>query len=282
MKQSKTAVLGTGDVDEPIGEAFLRYVERHRPRRGPFLLYSSWFDRRQQELTPDACLATFESLQQNLLDPYKLSLDAFLVDDGYQKRDSLWETATQWPDGLTPLASKLRENGSNLGIWMPLNGLGLDPSFGQKQGWKLAHFEEKNFYSLADEKYLSAVRGVINRWIDREQITCIKHDFNFFEATLDDGPTNPHARREAITDGTIRLLEETRRKKPTIFLSLTSGVNLSPWWLWYADTLWMGYGDYNHDKTFAQSTSRQEEMTYRDEKLYRRLRVENVALPPAR
>ncbi len=281
VKQSKTAIIGASEVDEPIDEAFLRYVDQHRPRRGPFLLYSSWFDRRNQELTPNACLSTFESLLQNLLLPNKLSLDAFLVDDGYQKRESLWETAPQWPNGLTPLASTLRVKGSNLGIWMPLNGLGLDPSFGQKQGWKLAHFEEKYFYSLADEKYLSAVRGVIDRWIDQEQITCIKHDFNFFEATLDDGPTSINARREAITEGTIRLLQETRLKKPGIFLSLTSGVNLSPWWLWYADTLWMGYGDYNHDRSFPQATSRQEEMTYRDEKLYRRLRIENVALPPS-
>jgi hypothetical protein len=281
VKQSKTAVLGSGAENEPIREAFLRYVDQHRPRRGPFLLYSSWFDRRQHELTPEACLSTFDSLQKNLLAPYGLTLDAFLVDDGYQKRDSLWQTAPQWPGGLASLAIQLQKKGSHLGIWMPLNGLGLDPSFGQKQGWKLAHFEDKNFYSLADEKYLSAIRGVIDQWIDNEQITCLKHDFNFFDAILDDGPATPDTRREAITDSTIRLLEETRRKRPGIFLSLTSGVNLSPWWLWYADTLWMGYGDYNHDRSFAQSTSRQEEMTYRDEKLYRRLRIENVPIPPS-
>jgi hypothetical protein len=122
---------------------------------------------------------------------------------------------------------------------------------------------------------------VIDRSIEENDLACIKHDFNVLDPTLDSPGTPPEIIREKIVDATIRLLSGTRAKRPGIFLSVTSGINLSPWWLWHADALWMGHGDYNHDWSFPQSTDRQAEMTYRDEKLYRRLHIERVPLPPS-
>jgi hypothetical protein len=279
---SPQAVLGLAEVNEPVGEAFLRYVQQNRPRRGPFLLFSSWFDSRGEDLTPTACEKLFQSLHENLLIPFELSLDTFLVDDGYQDPQTLWQPGSRWPDGFRPLVAELERKGSHLGVWMPLNGLGLDPSQGPRRGWSLAKWDDKTFFSLADPTYEKSLRQVIDQFIDRDQITCLKHDFNFFAARTKEGQDPAiDTTFESITDATIRLLDGTRAKKPGIFLSLTSGTPLSPWWLWHADALWMGHGDYNLDWSFPQSTARHAEMTYRDEKLYRRLRIEKVPLPPS-
>jgi hypothetical protein len=280
--RSKTAVIGTGQPDQPIDQAFINYIQENRPRRGPFLLFSSWYDRRSRDLTPHACIQLFDGLQKNLLKPYQLRLDTFLVDDGYQNPQSLWQPGTDWPEGFRPLADHLQKNGSNLGIWMPLNGLGLNPTHGKELGWTLAQWDDKLFYSLADPTYEKALRQVIDQHIEQSAITCLKHDFNFFHArTQTPSDFQIETNEESITDATIRLLDGTRARKPSIFLSLTSGAPLSPWWLFHADTLWMGHGDYKLDWSFPQSTHRQAEMTYRDEKLYRRLRIEKVLIPPS-
>ena len=279
---SKTAVFGTKTERLRVDEQFQRYLESIRRPARSYLLYASWFDRRDQELTPTASASNFQSLKKNLLDPFQISLDAFLVDDGYQNEDSLWQAGRSWPDGFDPLRHQLEAGGSHLGLWLPLNGRGLNTSFGGKKGWKKAR-HTKAFYWLPDPNYQAALRDVLAKYIRETKVTCFKHDFNFFNASSDDParPSTPRHNKEAIVDATLDLLQFERGENEKLFLSVTSGLWPSPWWLIHADAIWMGYGDFDHEWTFPQMGDREAEMTYRDDKLYRRIRVERAQIPIA-
>ena len=279
---SKTAVIGTRTGSLRIEEQFERYVESIRRPPRSLLMYAGWFDRRKDELTPTACAAVFESLKKNLLDPYHIKLDTYLVDDGYQKPDSLWQAGESWPGGFDPFRDQLEAGGSHLGLWLPLNGRGLDTSWGIAQGWKKAA-HEKSFYWLPDAKYQAALRDVLTKYVRDSRVVCFKHDFNIFDGSSNDRarPSTERHNKEAIVDATLELLEFERGLNKDLFLSVTSGLWPSPWWLTHADAIWMGYADYDHDWSFPQAGDREAEMTYRDDKMYRRIRVERAQFPIA-
>lgn len=277
---SKTAVLGAKSPSITIEESFQRYVSTIRQPVRSYLLFATWFDRRAKDLSAENCISAFRQLKKELLDPFEIKLDSFLVDDGYQNPDSLWQPGSLWPAGFVPLRDELESNGSHLGLWLPLNGRGLNASWGAKQGWREAR-HRKPFYWLPDSKYQSALRDVMSEYIRETRINCFKHDFNFFDASSDDPsrPATPRHHREAIVDATLELLSFERGLNDDLFLSVTSGLWPSPWWLMYANAIWMGHGDYDHDWSFPQSSDREAEMTYRDDKIYRRIRLEKAQFP---
>jgi len=277
---SQTSVIGARKEPLTIEESFQRYVSTIRRPARSHLLFATWFDRRAGELTPANCSAAYRLLKKELLEPYGITLDSFLVDDGYQNPDSLWQANSLWPDGFAPFRDELEAGGSHLGLWLPLNGRGLNSRWGKNQGWREAK-HKKPFYWLPDPKYQSALHGVLENYVNETRINCFKHDFNFFDASSDDPtrPSTPRHHREAIVDATLEILSFERSMKQELFLSVTSGLWPSPWWLMHADAIWMGHGDYDHDWSFPQLSDREAEMTYRDDKIYRRIRLENAQFP---
>ena len=45
-------------------------------------------------------------------------------------------------------------------------------------------------------------------------------------------------------ESVIDKCQAVRKKNPNIFLNITSGTWLSPWWVQYANTIWMQGADY--------------------------------------
>jgi hypothetical protein len=272
---SASSVIGATKGDETIEDAFLAYVETIRPARRSFLMHSGWFDHRGGDVNPETTRKSFATLQAKLLEPFNLKLDAMLVDDGYQNPDSLWEPNDRWPGGFKPVSEELSRAGSALGVWLPLNGLGLDIHWGQDQGWQTCQYRRKRFYDLTDPRYQAALKRVVQARLTEDGVSCLKHDFNVFDV---DGRSEALI-RTAIADATIDMLDWERTQKPGVFLSLTTGVWLSPWWLMHADAIFLGYADYDHDWSRPTTGDRAAELTYRDEKMYRQLRVSRVAVP---
>jgi hypothetical protein len=66
-------------------------------------------------------------------------------------------------------------------------------------------------------------------------------------------------------DAAIHLISDLRKLKPDLYINLTSGTYPSPFWLFYADSIWRG-GD---DTEFAGvGSSRERWITYRDADTY--------------
>jgi hypothetical protein len=68
-------------------------------------------------------------------------------------------------------------------------------------------------------------------------------------------------------EAVIDLCMTARQESPDVFLNITSGTWLSPWWLKYANTIWMQGSDYGYANVPSIS-QRDRAMTYRDTVLY--------------
>lgn len=278
---SPWCVIGVSTTAESsIEDSFFQYLDTLRRPIRPSLQYNSWFDRREKEVSHDVLLATHERFAEKLLRPYGLTFDAFVVDQGYENPQSLWECSAGWPHGFTPLASQLGKEGSRLGLWLPLNGYFLDVAWGEKQGWERAG-HRKPCYCIAAPQYRKALKDALERRIRSGNLGYFKHDFNFLLCDREGHghPVSEVQSREACVDAELELLAFERKLQPDLFLNVTSGIWPSPWWLMHADTLWMGSSDYAHYWETPQQGTRQAEMTFRDARLFRLLRVDRAQVP---
>ncbi len=66
-------------------------------------------------------------------------------------------------------------------------------------------------------------------------------------------------------DAAIHLIEDLRQLKPDLYINLTTGTYPSPFWLRYADSIWRGGDDTNHE---GVGTDRERWITYRDADVY--------------
>ncbi|MFZ5786668.1 MAG: hypothetical protein ACOY3Y_09530, partial [Acidobacteriota bacterium] len=115
----------------------------------------------------------------------------------------------------------------------------------------------------------------------RAGVGYFKWDGFQFTATEPDLGTPPgiHARR-AVLETVRRLAGGVRALDPDMFLNITSGTWLSPWWLAIADQIWMGGEDYGSADVPSIST-RDSSITYRDLVLYEDFRTNDLWFPLA-
>lgn len=263
--QSKTAVIGTGQPQDPLELAFSDYVDTIRRPRRSFLQYNSWYDWRGDELSLENLIATYEAFRRHLLEPYGLRMEAFVPDDGWQDGNSIWVPRQNlYPEGFGSLREALESRGTRLGIWMPLNGTNLNTEWGVQQGYERS--DQGGFYCLVGPRYNAAIREATRRLITEGNLAYYKHDFNTLRCTADGHGHLPDDRHghEANLDAELELLAYERALQPDIFLNITSNVWLSPWWLPHADSVWMCAGDFGYDKTWPQLSPREWDMSYRD------------------
>jgi len=275
---SKSAVLGAAKRGN-VAEAFMRYVEGFRRPPRTYLLYNSWYDLRRNELTVENMAKCYECFRNHLA-PYGVTLDAFVPDDGWQDRESIWAANKRiLPNGFRPLADILERGGTHLGLWMPLTGVHLDVARGAKQGYEAA--PGMHNYCLSGPKFNHKIRDVLRHHILDWHVAYFKHDFNSFTCTASGHGHLPEAIYgfEANVDAELGLLAHERQLRPDIFLNVTSGMWLSPWWLAYADALWMGCGDCGLIKSVPALQRRDWAMTYRDHHLWRRFCKERAQFP---
>jgi len=67
-------------------------------------------------------------------------------------------------------------------------------------------------------------------------------------------------------DAAIHLIQVVRHRQPSTFINLTTGTYPSPFWLFYADSIWRGGEDDGFD---GRGSQRQQWITYRDEQTFR-------------
>ena len=244
-----------------------------------FSLYNTWYDIRNEDLTADNVVLNFMDLQRRL-DPYGASIDYCVIDDGWFDKDTLYEADTNtFPKGLKEVSDTIAFSHSKLGLWLPYSGLYLD----NKTLREKYPFEEASsqFFCLSGTNYFSALSKRLEEVIKEDRVSFFKHDFNYFNCTM---PRHGHLRNiyqgaEANMRRTAELLDLERKTDPEVIQALTTGINLSPWWLKYAHILWMGGGDVDYSANHPVTTRSAAEMTYRDGLLYHLLKEKEIFFP---
>ena len=241
----KPEVLGVRG-NRTLGAAFAGYFEDVRISPRTFVHYNGWYDFRRDNMSTKGFIATFESLRGQLVERYGVPMHSFVIDDQYQNKQSIWETDPEvLPDGFGPLATYLQARGSALGLWMPLtpNRHNLDLDWGRRNGYEVT--DTGGNYCVSAPGFNAALRDTVRRHIRTLGVNYYKHDFNCFNCRAAGHghlSTQEHG-FEANVDAYIGVMTYARSLKPDIFLNVTGGMWLSPWWLMFADTVWRGGGD---------------------------------------
>jgi len=172
--------------------------------------------------------------------------------------------------------------GARLGIWIgPIGG------YFQRDvrvKWMKEHGYETvgGQMCVAGERYKALLKKRVEDFIRNGRVGYFKWDGIQFSCSEPDHghPPDIYSRRAAM-EAVAELSRAARSEEKDMFLNITSGTWLSPWWVKYADTIWMQGQDYG----FADVPSisrRDQSTTYRDSVLFDDLRRYDFWFPVLR
>lgn len=294
--ESDWMVLGI--APEPyVKKWFFEYVKdiRVRPAK-PYTLYNSWYDLRSADYSKvpkDAVmneknvLRIWDEIKTNMIEKHDIHLDAFVLDDGWDVYESDWQLRKkQFPNGLRLISDTLEKSETTLGIWFgPTGGYSFHK---ERVKWMYDHGYEVtgniNDYAsgmlcLAGKNYSKLFRKRTTDFVKNDHVGYFKWDgIQFACSETDHGhPVGIHSRR-AVMESVIEKCEAVRAINPDVYINITSGTWLSPWWVQYANQIWMDAADY----AFANVPSisrRDNAMTYRDYALFDDFHIRNFWFP---
>ena len=267
--QSETAVMGVAPSGH-VEEAFADYVNaiRVRPVR-PFVLYNSWYDLQGKDLNQ----ANVEQRVRDFRARGGIDLDSFVLDDGWDDLGGLWHVdSQQFPHGFVPVSSNLQKNGTHLGLWFgPGGGYAQNARTRLTNGKKigLEELAGGEWFCIAGPQYHKVLQDRMVEAVTKWGVNYLKLDGVPFGCN---DPNHGHPigiySSPAMTRVWISMLQAVRKARPDVFINFTTGSWLSPWWLQYADTLWMGGADYGYLNKVPIISPREAAMTYKDSVLY--------------
>jgi hypothetical protein len=290
-------VVGALTPDQYVKHWFMTYLDdvRVAPLR-PFTLYNSWYDLRSADYpnVPESnvmneknVLRMVDLVRKNMVEKHAITMNAFVLDDGWDVYESDWVLRPkQFPNGLKPIADALRETHTCLGVWYgPTGGY----SFRDKRiGWMKAHGYEvvgsapnAEMLCLGGTKYGGLFQRRVVDMVANDGVGYFKWDGIQFSCS-EPGHGHPvgiHS-RNAILASLVEKCRAVRAKNPDVFLNITSGTWLSPWWVKYANTIWMDGADYAFANV-PSLTPRDNAMTYRDFALYEDFKNKDLWFPIA-
>ena len=269
---------------------FSKYVDQIRvaPLR-PFSLYNTWYDLRSPEyprwskdnvMSIETSLKMVDILRRSMMEKHHIQLDAFVLDDGWDLYKSDWVLRKeQWPNGLKPLADELKKTNTSLGVWIgPAGGYSFRS---QRFGWMKDHGYETvgDWMCVAGKNYSALLRDRVSDFVQNDGVGYFKWDGIQFSCSEPDHghPVDVYSRR-AVLNSVASMVKVARDRNPNVFLNITSGTWISPWWVQYANTIWMQGADYGFADVPSIS-SRDGSITYRDFVLYEDWKLKGLWFP---
>ena len=215
------------------------------------------------------------------LNTYGIKLDAFVLDDGWDNYGSIWGIdSTRFRAGFAPIVTALDSIHTALGLWASPFG-GYD-NRDKRAAWAAGHGYETSgdFICVAGEKYKAAMKSVMTEYTKEYSIGYFKWDgFLLTCAETNHGHLPGLYSREALVSSYIDMMQGVRKTNPDVFLNITSGTWLSPWWLKYADCIWMQGADYAYAEDVPSINERDKAITYKDAVLWGNYQKQNLLFP---
>ncbi len=263
---------------------FFKYLPDIRyTKNEPYALYNSWYDLRSPAFKNVAdnhimnqknILDIIDAFKENMIKPYGIHLDAFVLDDGWDIHKSDWKLDPKtFPNGLRTISDALAKMGTALGIWYgPTGGYSFrndrinwmkDHGYGVVRGQS-----NRLMLCIGDKRYSKLFQKRTTDMVKNGGVGYFKWDGLQFSCS---NPTHGHPigeySRRALLDSLIAKCKAVRAVNPDVYLNITSGTWLSPWWMMFANQIWMQGGDYGFADVPSYS-QRDASMTYKDLVLY--------------
>lgn len=248
-----TAAFGAYKGNQ-LRRTFSNYLETIRAQKWrQWLHYNSWYQlrraermkdvsgfRKEDEMTEENVRRVMSEFRENLIEPANIDgFRGFLLDDGWDNYDTLWEVDTkEFPNGFRSLVKYAAQSRlGSIGVWLSPWGGYEQPRvhrerYGRKQGFET----NKNGFSLAGPKYFNRFLRTAADFVKNEGVTFFKFD-GIAGGFVTSGPP-----REFVGDvfGLFELVKRLRQLKDGLFINLTVGTWPSPYLLTVADSIWRG------------------------------------------
>ncbi|HUI63469.1 MAG TPA: hypothetical protein VL126_01405 [Bacteroidota bacterium] len=288
--RSHSSIIGCASSRSRMVDAFMEYVEGIKVNgTHPYLLYNSWYDLRNPAIAQDSLgimnearvLGTLDAFRSSLYDRYGVGLDAFVLDDGWDSYENVWGIdSARFPRGFSEIAKVAGHTHTALGLWAsPFGGYS---NRDRRVKWANDHGYETsgNFLCLAGVRYQGFFQQSMLDYEKKFGVGYFKWDGILLSCSeANHGHPQGIYSREAEVDAYIDIMKAVRRTEPNVFLNVTTGAWLSPWWLQYADCMWMQGEDYAYEEHAPSLNDRQKSITYKDVILWDDLRKLDLHFP---
>ncbi len=270
-----SSVIGAADPGQ-LRRDFLAYLEEERahPYR-TFLHYNSWFDLNStagENYDETQVLDRVHAFGEELVRKRGVTMDSFLLDDGWDDTNSLWGFNSGLPDGLTNIRKAAADYGFGIGVWLsPWGGYGVTKAQRTAAGERAGLETVNGGFALSAPRYYALFEKICLKMISKFGVNQFK-----FDGTGNASEVFPGSIFDSDFSAAIHLIERLRQQDPNIYINVSTGTWPSPFWLRYSDNIWRGGDDYKFD---GVGSSRQKWITYRDEQTYRNIVVGGPLFP---
>ena len=280
--------------------------------------YNSWFDN-MMLISDENILESFSAVDKHFSQTGVRPLDSYVVDDGWNNYNNgrivdagrsgttfnetgFWEFNNKFPKGLTPSSQLVQNFGSNFGVW-------VGPRGGYNFYTDLANIVTKSgkgskaggSVDVADRTYVKNFQEMAIKWQKNYGVNYWKWDgfadwdqFGAFAKGQDVvGRKNNHMYGGVdgmyhVTDlweAWIDLFEAVRASEKAdginkLWISLTCYINPSPWYLQWANSIWIQCGaDRGEVSNNVLNNKMDNMLTYRDACYYEFFEHHKFQLP---
>ena len=260
-----------------IQSDFFEYIKSIATPSEFRIQYNSWFDN-MMLIDDENILNSFIEIDRELNATGTRPLDSYVVDDGWNNYNDtrvvdaarsgttlnstgFWEFNSKFPNGLTTSSELVNNFGSNFGVW-------IGPRGGYNFYGSLADILTKNgtgskaggSIDVADRVYVENFKEMAINWQKEYKVNYWKWDgfadtyqYNAFPAIegvpgyANNHMTGGYKNMYHVTDlweAWIDLMETVRQSEKddninNLWISLTCYVNPSPWYLQWANSVWI-------------------------------------------
>lgn len=262
--------------------SFLSYMEREKPVPYRTMVhYNDWYEvgivlhdhadpkkRTSEKISMDI----LKNWHKELYKKRGVKLDAFVIDDGWDDFNSLWDFHVGFPNGFSKINKLAASMGCGLGTWLgPVGG------YGASKNMRIQHWNKTNPQNRISNFELSNP-VYFNAFVNRCKSMLKSYDMRYFK--FDGISTKFHAKGPGAledAEGILRVLAALRKVRPDIYINTTVGTWASPFWLMHADSIWRQENDFGQVGNMGDERDRW--ITYRD-RLVHEVFVEGAPLFP--
>jgi hypothetical protein len=296
--ESKSAVWGAAPDGQSKREFLEQYVlsfALHPPPEPVVTFRDPW----NSGSSPNEAIIkeSISILKEKLIDGQGVKIDIYGIDGSgwYDPASILEVNRVRFPRGLDPLVKLAEAAGMEMGLWVSLTGADMNSYWGLAHGLEVVRGDEVfGPYCIAGPKYRTALKAALEHYLDLNRVSNFKFDYNTFSCRQSGHGHSTEAlpAREAAIDGYIDVLQSIHTLRPAATIELTSGMWLSPWWLHYADWVWLGGSDLDFLTDSgkaslsepelvrpARNTRRAQEISYRDSVMWEDFRKQQYTFP---
>lgn len=277
-----------GLEQQVIREDFLTYIREISRKIKPRFQYNSWYDH-MHDITNDNIVGSFKEIEDNLSKTMVPPLDSYVVDDGFVDWDAdFWAFNSKFPNELYPAASIARKFSSQFGLWNgPRGGYNnKTPIFGRRmeKAGKGGYNRASADVCVSSPDY---IKNITDYYLDYAQ----KFDINYWKLDgflLKACPSDKHGHMTGgyndmyqyteMWENWINIFRKLRVARESIgkdmWINQTSYCNASPWFLQWADSLWIqnsadiGFTDKSDKGEKLSNSDVDRVLTYRDGRYY--------------